>query len=153
MHVMAKNRSQRDACLKSSSRVGQNMPDRACEGAVVQASAPARLIEAGIPTKNLVAHFLTAKYADQCLLYRQAQIYSRQGGDLDRSALANWVGQAAALLAPLQARLFEILKASPKLFADETRCPVLGQGRRRVKLGSALGRGCSLIPGLASSSQ
>jgi transposase len=65
------------------------MPDRACEGAVVQASAPARLIEGGVPTENLVAHFLTAKYADQCLLYRLAQIYGRQGVDLDRSALAN----------------------------------------------------------------
>src|SRR5208337_2939829 len=66
-------------------------------------------------------------------LYRQAQIYSRQGVDLDRSTLADWVGRAAALLAPLQARLFEILKASPKLFADETRCPVLDPGRKRVK--------------------
>ena len=93
------------------------------------------LIEAGIPTENLVAHVLVAKYADHCPLYRQTQIYSRQGVDLDRSTLADWVGRAAALLAPLQTRLFEILKASPKLFADETRCPVLDPGRKRVKRG------------------
>jgi transposase len=98
---------------------------RACEGTVVQAPAPARLIEAGIPTENLAAHVLVSKYADHLPLYRQAQIYARQGIELDRSTLADWVGRAAALLAPVQARLFEILKASPKLFADETRCPVL----------------------------
>ena len=63
------------------------------------------------------------------------ETYSRQGVDLDRSTLADWVGRAAALLAPLQTCLFEILKASPKLFADETRCPVLDPGRKRVKLG------------------
>ena len=68
-------------------------------------------------------------------MYRQAQIYARQGVELDRSTLADWVGRAAALLAPVQTRLFEILKASPKLFADETRCPVLDPGRKRVKLG------------------
>jgi transposase len=53
----------------------------------------------------------------------------------NRPDLADWVGKAAALLAPLQVRLFEVLKASPKLFADETRCPVLDPGRKRVKLG------------------
>jgi hypothetical protein len=65
-------------------------------------------------------------------LYRQAQIYSRQVVDLDRSTLADWVGRAAALLEPVRVRLFEILKASPKLLADETRCD---PGRKRVKLG------------------
>jgi transposase len=139
MHVMGEDRSERlDVTPAQFKVVVTRRPKyacRACEGAVVQDLAPARLIEAGIPTENLVAHVLTAKYADHCPLYRQAQIYSRQGVDLDRSTLADWVGKAAALLAPLQVRLFEILKASPKLFADETRCPVLDPGRKRVKLG------------------
>jgi transposase len=139
MHAMGEDRSERlDVTPAQFKVVVTRRPKyacRACEGAVVQAPAPARLIEAGIPTENLVAHVLTAKYADHCPLYRQAQIYSRQGVDLDRSTLADWVGKAAALLAPLQVRLFEILKASPKLFADETRCPVLDPGRKRVKLG------------------
>ncbi len=103
--------------------------------AVVQAPAPARLIEGGIPTESLIAHVLVSKYADHCPLYRQAQIYSRQGIELDRSTLADWVGRSAGLLAPVQARLFEILKSSPKLFADETRAPVLDPGRKKVKLG------------------
>ena len=60
---------------------------RACEEGVVQAPAPARLIEGGLPTEALVAHVLTAKYADHCPLYRQARIYARQGVELDRSTM------------------------------------------------------------------
>jgi transposase len=108
---------------------------RACEGAVVQTPAPARLIEGGLPTEALIAHVLVAKYADHCPLYRQAQIYARQGIQLDRSTLAHWVGRSAWLLTPVHARLFEILKASPKLFADETTAPVLDPGRGRTKTG------------------
>jgi len=108
---------------------------RACEEGVVQAPAPARLIEGGLPTEAMVAHVLTAKYADHCPLYRQAQIYARQGVKLDRSTLADWVGRAAFLLRPVQARLLDNLKASAKLFADETTLPVLDPGRGRAKTG------------------
>lgn len=71
-------------------------------------------------------------------LYRQAQIYGRQGVSLDRSTLADWVGKAAFLLRPVHARLFERLKASGKLFADETTAPVLDPGRGRTKTGQLL---------------
>ena len=61
----------------------------------MQAPAPARIVEGGIPTEALIAQVLVAKYADHLPLYRQAQIYARQGVQLDRSALADWVGRAA----------------------------------------------------------
>ena len=70
---------------------------RACEEAVIQAAAPARLIEGGLSTEALVAQVLVSKYADHLPLYRQAQIYARQGIELDRSTLADWVGSAAFL--------------------------------------------------------
>jgi transposase len=108
---------------------------RACQEVVVQAPAPSRLIEGGMPTEALVAHVVVSKYADHCPLYRQAQIYSRQGIDLDRSTLADWTGRAAFLLRPLHTRLLEKLKASTKLFADETTAPVLDPGRGRTKTG------------------
>jgi transposase len=115
---------------------------RACEKAgsdevagVIQAPAPLRLIEGGLPTEALVADVLVAKYADHLPLYRQAQMFAREGVNLDRSTLAHWVGFAAFELAPLHARLVEILKSSGKLFADETRCPVLDPGRGRTKTG------------------
>jgi transposase len=108
---------------------------RACEEGVVQAPAPARLIEGGLPTEAAVAHVVVAKYADHLPLYRQAQIYARQGINLDRSTLADWTGRAAFLLRPLHARLLAKLKASGKLFADETTAPVLDPGRGRTKTG------------------
>ncbi len=57
-----------------------------------------------------------SKYADHLPLYRQAQIYSRQGVDLDRSTLADWVGRAAFELRPVHDALMADLKRSTKLF-------------------------------------
>ena len=108
---------------------------RTCEEVVVQAPAPARLIEGGLPTEATVAHVVVAKYADHLPLYRQAQIYARQGIKLDRSTLADWTGRAAFLLRPVHERLLATIKRSPKLFADETTAPVLDPGRGRTKTG------------------
>jgi transposase len=108
---------------------------RACTDGVVQAPAPARLIQAGLPTEATVAHVLVSKYADHLLLYRQAQIMSRQGIDLDRSTLADWVGRAAYELRPVFDALIGDLKRSTKLFMDETRAPVLDPGSRKTKTG------------------
>jgi len=108
---------------------------RTCEDVVVQAPAPARLIEGGLPTEATVAHVVVAKYADHLPLYRQAQIYARQGIKLDRSTLADWTGRAAFLLRPVHERLLATIKRSPKLFADETTAPVLDPGRGRTKTG------------------
>ena len=108
---------------------------RACEDVVVQSPAPARLIEGGLPTEATVAHVLVAKYADHLPLYRQAQIYERQGVRLDRSTLADWVGRAAFHLRPVHERILAHLRSSTKLFADETTAPVLDPGRGRTKTG------------------
>jgi transposase len=108
---------------------------RRCIGTVLQAPAPPRLIEGGLPTEALVAHAVVTKYADHVPLYRQAQIYARQGVELDRSTLADWVGRAAWWLRPLHTKLLDELRASPKLFADETTAPVLDPGRGRTKTG------------------
>lgn len=108
---------------------------RSCESAVVQAPAPARIVEGGIPTEALIAQVLVAKYADHLPLYRQAQIYARQGVQLDRSTLADWVGRAAWYLRPLRDHNLERLRRSQRLFADETTAPVLDPGRGRTKTG------------------
>ncbi|TAV81669.1 IS66 family transposase [Rhizobium leguminosarum] len=108
---------------------------RACTDGVLQAPAPARLIQAGLPTEATVAHVLVSKYADHLPLYRQAQTMSRQGVDLDRSTLADWVGRAAYELRPVFDALIADLKRSAKLFMDETRAPVLDPGSRKTKTG------------------
>jgi transposase len=108
---------------------------RSCECGIVQAPAPAHLIPGGLPTEATVAQVIVSKYADHLPLYRQAQIYGRQGIDLDRSTLAAWVGRAAFELTPVYDALLANLKRSGKLFMDETKAPVLDPGRRKTKTG------------------
>ena len=108
---------------------------RSCTDGVAQARAPAHLIEGGLPTEDLVAHVVVGKYTDHVPFYRQAQIYSRQGIDLDRFTLGDWVGRAAFELRPVFDALLADLKRSGKLFMDETRAPVLEPGKRRTKSG------------------
>ena len=108
---------------------------RGCEGGISQAPAPEHIIQSGLPTEALIAQVLVSKYADHTPLYRLAQIYSRQGIELDRSTLANWVGKAAFELKPVFECLLENLKTSTKLYMDETRAPVLDPGRGKTKTG------------------
>ncbi|MEW6596964.1 MAG: IS66 family transposase [Pseudomonadota bacterium] len=139
LHVIGEDRAERLDIVPAQFRVlvvrRPKYACRACEDVVVQAPAPARLIEGGVPTEALVAQVVTSKYADHLPLYRQAQIYARQGIKLDRSTLADWTGRAAFLLSPVHTRLLETLKRSGKLFADETTAPVLDPGRGRTKTG------------------
>ena len=107
---------------------------RTC-GTIHQAPAPERPIAKGLASPALLAHVLVAKYCDHLPLYRQSQIFARQGVKLNRSTLANWVGGAAWWLEPLRARLAEQVFASGKLFADDTPLPVLDPGRGRTRTG------------------
>ena len=102
---------------------------------IIQAPAPAHLIEGGLPTEALVADVVVSKHADHLPLYRQSQILARSGVSIERSTLAQWVGAAAAELQPLHDHLLRLLLASPRLFCDETRCPVLDPGRGKTKTG------------------
>jgi transposase len=108
---------------------------RACEGAVVQAPAPERPIDGGLATEAFLAHILVNKYADHLPLYRQSQIFARQGVNLDRSTLCNWVGRACWWLEPLYELLVSTVLSSPKVVADDTTLPVLDPGRGRTKTG------------------
>jgi transposase len=108
---------------------------RSCESAVVQAPAPERPLTGGIATEAVLAQVLVAKYSEHLPLYRQAQIFARNGIDLDRSTLANWVGRACWWLRPLAELLLGTILSSPKIFADDTPVPVLDPGRGRTKTG------------------
>lgn len=106
----------------------------ACER-IVQMAAPARPIARGMAGPGLLAHILTSKYADHLPLYRQAQIYAREGVELERSTMAEWVGQCFGLLAPLTDALQRYVMAGEKLHADDTPVPVLEPGRGKTKTG------------------
>src|SRR5215212_9888280 len=112
---------------------------RACEEAVVQAPAPERPIAGGMATEALLAHVLVAKYADFLPLYRQSQIFARQGIELDRPTLGDWVGRACWWLEPLWRLLRRHVMGSTRIFADDTLLPVLDPGRGRTKTGRLWG--------------
>src|SRR5215472_14509653 len=98
--------------------VRPKMSCRKCS-CVVQAPAPQRVIDRGLPGPGLLAHVITAKYADHTPLYRQSQIFAREGVELERSVLARWVGEGAALLTPLAEVLRRYVLNTEKLHGDD----------------------------------
>src|SRR5246500_1345810 len=102
-----------------------------------EAPAPSRPIERGLAGPGLLAHVLVAKYADHLPLYRQSEIYAREGVDLDRSTLADWVGASSQLLAPLVDQVRKHVLAATKLHADDTPVPVLAPGMGKTKTARA----------------
>jgi transposase len=112
-------------------------PKLACASCdtIVQASAPTRPIDRGMAGPGLLAHVVVGKYADHVPLYRQAEIYAREGVELDRSLLAQWVGKVSALLTPLTNALREHVLAADVVHADDTPIPVLAPGLGKTKTG------------------
>lgn len=106
-----------------------------CRENIVQAPAPAHLIEGGLPTERLLASIAVSKYADGLPLYRQEAIYAREKVELGRNLMANWMGHVGFHLEPLAERLFEHVRAGERIFADETTLPVLSPGRGKTKTG------------------
>jgi transposase len=102
---------------------------------IVQAAAPSRPIERGYAGPGLLAHVLVSKYCDHIPLYRQSQIYAREGVELDRATLADWVGSVSALVDPLIRALTDHVMGAYKLHADDTPIPVLAPGMGKTKSG------------------
>jgi transposase len=107
---------------------------RSCE-TIVQAPMPSLPIERGRPGPGLIAHVLVSKYCDHTPLHRQSVIYTREGVALDRATLADWVGKAEFLLAPLAEAIGRHVCAGTALHADDTTVPVLAPGLGKTKTG------------------
>ena len=122
------------ASFKVIRHVRPKLSCRICE-TIVQAPMPSLPIERGRPGPGLLAHVLVAKYADHLPLYRQSGIYAREGVELERSTLADWVGRSAALLGPLVAALRREVMASDVIHGDDTPVPVLAPGLGKTKTG------------------
>ncbi len=122
------------ASFKVIRHVRPKLSCRVCE-TIVQALMPSLPIERGKPGPGLLAHVLVSKYADHLPLYRQAEIYAREGVDLERSTLADWVGRSAALLDPLVEALRKSVLSSDILHGDDTPVPVLAPGLGKTRTG------------------
>ena len=110
-------------------------PRLTCAGCerFVQAALPSRPIERGRPGPGLLAHVLVSKYADHLPLYRQSQIFERDGLDLDRSTLADWVGKSTALLEPLADAISRHVLSAEAIFADDTPVRMLAPGTGKTQ--------------------
>ncbi len=124
--------------MRSAFRVIRTVREKhACTqcDAIVQAPAPSRPIERGIAGPGLLARVLTSKYAEHTPLYRQSEIYGRQGVELSRSLLSGWVDACCRLLSPLEEALHGYVLTDGKLHADDTPVPVLLPGNKKTKTG------------------
>ena len=104
-----------------------------CCEQITQAALPSRPIKRGRPGPGLLAHVLVNKYADHLPLYRQSQIFGRDGIELDRSTLADWVGQSARLLEPLADAIGRHVRRGQAIFADDTPVKLLSPGAGKTK--------------------
>ena len=102
---------------------------------IVQEPAPHRPIARGMAGPDLLAHVVVSKYADHLPLYRQSEIYQRQGLELDRSTLADWVGGVTHTVEPLVDAIKGYVLKATKLHADDIPVPVLAPGTGKTKTG------------------
>jgi transposase len=101
--------------------------------AILQAPAPEHIVEAGLPTEALLAQVAVSKYADGLPLYRQEAIYARDGVELGRSLMAQWMGAVGFHFEPLAAHVLARIREAERIFADETTLPTLNPGAGKTK--------------------
>lgn len=102
---------------------------------ITQGYPQSKPIDKGKAGAGLLAHILVQKYCNHLPMYRQSQIYAREGIDLSRSTLASWAGQCARLLEPLVAELRKSIFASSEIHGDDTPIKVLAPGLGKTKIG------------------
>jgi transposase len=101
--------------------------------AILQAPAPEHIVEAGLPTEALLAQVAVSKYADGLPLYRQEAIYARDGVELGRSLMAQWMGAVGFHFEPLAAHVLARIREGERIFADETTLPTLDPGAGKTR--------------------
>jgi len=107
---------------------------RDCD-AITQPPVPSLPIERGLPSAALLAHVLTAKYCDHLPLYRQNEIYAREGVEINRGTMAEWIGMMAVLVDPLAEAIRRHIAQGAAIHADDTPLPVLEPGRGKTRVG------------------
>jgi len=107
---------------------------RSCEK-IVQASPPVSAVARGKASFATLAHVVVSKFDHHLPLYRQAEMMAAQGVDIDRSTLAGWTAQAAALLDPIVSRIRDKVLKDDKIHSADTPVPVLDPGRGKTATG------------------
>jgi transposase len=122
------------ARLKVVRHIRPKFSCRACE-TIIQAPAPDLPIEKGRPGPGLISNVVVAKYLDGLPLYRQSAILAREGIEIERATLADWVGHAAWWLTPLAEMIGAHVTAAPVIHTDDTPIAVLAPGLGKTRTG------------------
>ena len=122
------------AQLKVIRYVRPKLACRACQ-IVFQAPSPDLPISKGRPGPGLIAQVIMSKYGDGLPLYRQSEIFARQGFEIDRQVLADWMGHAGWWYAPLAELIGFHVMAAPAIHSDDTPIQVLAPGLGRTRTG------------------
>lgn len=130
------------AVLRVIATVRPKYACRACDGGVIQAPAPRRMIEGGMATTSFIAWIVTQRFAWYLPIYRQTQMLAGHGLMLDRSTAVRWVRRTAWWLEGLYDRQLAFIHRQPRIHVDETRMPVLEPGRGKVRLDQFWAHGC-----------
>jgi transposase len=105
----------------------------ACQGQVVRAAKAPQVIDKGLPGPGLLAQVIVSKFLDHLPLYRQEQIFQRQGVEVARSTMGDWMAQTAAVLKPLYDEMVKRVLSSLVIHTDDTRLPVLDAQREQTR--------------------
>ena len=98
---------------------------------VIRSEAPERLLKHSLASPNAVADVMTQKYVDGVPLARQEKVWARDGVELSRNTLANWVIQVSQRwLKPLVRQMKRALLEANVIHADETVVQVLKEPGR-----------------------
>jgi transposase len=122
------------AILRVIATVRPKYACRSCDGGIIQAPAPRRMIEGGMATTSFIAWIVTQRFAWYLPLYRQTQMLAGHGLTLDRSTPVRWVQRAAWWLEGLYDRQLAFIHSQSRIHVDETRMPVIDPGRGKVRL-------------------
>jgi transposase len=98
-----------------------------CHDGVVEAPVPPQAVEKSLAAEGLLAHVVVSKYVDHLPLYRLAGIFAREGVDLARATLCDWVADVATALTPIGAELRRQVVAATYLQTDDTTVTVLDE--------------------------
>jgi transposase len=145
VHDLAEDQRQCPQCQGALKRIGEEVSERleyvpaslvviqdACQKyacakgcTVVTAQKPMAPIEKGLPGPGLLAHVAVSKYGDHLPLNRQEEIFQRQGVDLPRQTMADWMRAGADLASPLYELMKQQVVGSKAIQTDDTPVPVL----------------------------
>jgi transposase len=102
---------------------------------IVTAPMPKQPIAKGLAGPGLLAHIITSKYADHLPLYRLEGMFARQGVDISRKTMSDWLAECAALLTPLYELMKRRVLQSRVIHSDDTTVPVQQPGQGKTKTG------------------